>query len=337
MKAVNDISGGRIRIACLGFVFDRVAQDVIRQVAPPNIDLSFAEHAHEVTPEMVAASDVLFTVAPVTDGMMKSAPRLRLIQKWGTGYEKIDTAAAARHGIAVAITSGVVSNTVAEHAITLMLTVMRNILAADRAMREGRWITSELRPKSQRLYGKTVGIIGFGGIGRAVARQLSGFDATVLYFKRGGRLAGEPEHGATFVPLDELLARSDVVTLHAPGGAQNRHMIGKNEIARMKRGAVLINVARGELVVEEDLVAALRSGQLSGAGLDVFAEEPLRPGSPLRELDNVVLTPHAAGSLMDDLAVMASHAFENVLGFLRGEPIRPADLVVNPEKPRAPA
>lgn len=327
----------RIRIACLGFVFDKVAQDVIRKVAPAHVDLEFAERNEDVTPQMIAESDVLFTVAPVTDEMMRNAPRLRLIQKWGTGYEKIDTAAAARHGITVAITAGIASNTIAEHAIALMLAAMRNVLMADRAMREGRWITSELRPISQRLYGKTVGIVGFGGIGRALARQLRGFDATTLYYRRSGRLDNERDFGASYVSLDELFARSDVVSIHVPGGAANRGMIGGREFAKMKRGAVFINVARGEIVIESDLVDALRSGQLSAAGLDVFAEEPLRPGSPLRELPNVVLTPHAAGSLMDDLPMVASHAFENVLGFLHGERIRAADLIVDPERPRAPA
>jgi phosphoglycerate dehydrogenase-like enzyme len=217
-----------------------------------------------------------------------------------------------------------------------MLTVMRNVVPADRALRAGHWIPGELRPRSQRLYGKTVGIVGFGNIGNALARQLQGFATKVLYYKRSGRLADEADYGATYVGLDELYARSDVVTLHCPGGAQNRHMINRAAFGKLKPGAVLINVARGELVVEQDLVDALTSGTLSGAGLDVFSEEPLRPGSRLRELDNVVLTPHSAGSLMDDIAIMAAHSFENIRAFFDGERIRPADLIVEPGKPRAP-
>jgi phosphoglycerate dehydrogenase-like enzyme len=112
-------------------------------------------------------------------------------------------------------------------------------------------------------------------------------------------------------------------------------LIGREQFTAMKPGAVLINVARGELVVEQDLVDALTSGQLSGAGLDVYAEEPLRPGSPLRDLDNVVLTPHSAGSLLDDVAVLARHSFDNMQSFIVGRGIRPADLVVVPERPRA--
>jgi len=326
---------GRIQVACTGFVFDPVAETVIRQVAPPYFDLSFAPDG-QLTEEALARIDILLTVAPVTDAMMGRAARLRFIQKWGTGYEKIDTQAASRHGITVAITAGANADTIAEHALTLMLTVMRRVVMADRTLRAGRWIPSELRPISQRLFGKTVGIVGFGNIGKALARQLQGFKAAVLYHKRGGRLANEVEFGASYVPLDELLGRSDVVSLHCPGGQANRGLIGRAQLARMKRGAVLINVARGELVVEDDLVDALRSGQLSGAGLDVFAEEPLRPGSALRDLDSVVLTPHSAGSLMDDIAIMARHSFDNMLAFLAGTSIREADRIVIPERPRPP-
>lgn len=325
----------RVRVACVGFVFDSAAEAVIRQVAPKIFDLTFAEQPERLTAEALAASDMLLTVAPLTDAMMHAAPRLRLIQKWGSGYEKIDVAAAGRHGIAVAITSGANADTVAEHAVTLMLAVMRRVTLADRAVREGRWIPAELRPISRKLFGKTVGIVGFGNIGQALARQLRGFSTSNLYFKRGGRLANEATLNATFVDLPELLARSDVVSLHCPGGAENRRMIGRAELAQMKPGAYLINTARGELVVEEELIEALQRGHLGGAGLDVYAVEPLPPGSPLRGLDNVVLTPHAAGSHMDDIALMANHAFENMLAFLEGKPIRAADVIVAPERPRA--
>jgi D-3-phosphoglycerate dehydrogenase len=320
----------RLRVACLGFVFDPAAQAVINSVAPPDFDLSYAERPEDMTEAMLTDSDMLLVVAPITDDMLARAPHLRFIQKWGTGYEKIDVAAAARRGITVAITAGANAETIAEHAVTLMLTVLRRIVIADRAVRDGRWIPAELRPVSQRLYGKTVGIIGFGNIGRAVTRLLGGFGTTVLYTKRSGPVPDETAHGATFAPLPELLSRSDIVTLHCPGGSANRHLIGRAEIEAMKPGAVLINVARGELVVEEELVRALQNGHLSGAGLDVFAEEPLPVGSPLRVLDNVVLTPHSAGSLMEDVALMARHAFENMLCFSRGESIRPADLISAP-------
>ncbi|MCS0494483.1 phosphoglycerate dehydrogenase [Ancylobacter sp. MQZ15Z-1] len=325
-----------VRLACLGFVFDRHAQALIRQGAPAGFELAFAERPQDMSEAMLAESEVLLVTAPVTDAMMARAPRLRFIQKWGTGYDKIDTEAARRRGIAVAITAGVNADTIAEHAIALMLATLRRIPLADRALREGRWISGEIRPVGQRLYGKTVGIVGFGNIGRAVARQLRGFDGEVLYFTRGGPVAGELAHGARFVPFEELLAQSDIVTLHCPGGAANAGMFDAAALARMKPGATLVNAARGDLVVEADLVAALTSGRLAGAGLDVFAEEPLRADSPLRSLDNVVLTPHSAGSLMDDVPIMAAHAFRNITAFLGGETLPARDVVVPPAAPRAP-
>jgi phosphoglycerate dehydrogenase-like enzyme len=321
-----------VRIACTGFVFDPAAEAIIRGVAPPQFDLTFAQHPEALAGDALAQSEILLTVAPVTGEMLQRAPKLRFIQKWGTGYEKIDTHAAARHGIGVAITAGANADTVAEHAIALMLAVMRRIVVADAAVRAGRWIPSELRPVTRRLFGRTVGIVGFGNIGRAVARQLRGFEATILYYKRGGPVDDEAGLGATYAALDELLSRSDIVSLHCPGGAANRRMIDRPRLAAMKPGAVLVNVARGELVAEEDLVDALASGHLAGAGLDVFAEEPLPPGSPLRELPNVVLTPHSAGSPMEDVAIMARHAFGNIEAFLAGRQLRPADVIVPPAR-----
>lgn len=324
------------RCAALGFVFDPVAQSIIREIVPPGLELTFAEHPEDMTEEMLVESDVLLVVAPVTDDMMRRAPRLRFIQKWGTGYDKIDTKAAGRHGIVVAITAGANANTIAEHAITLMLNVMRRVIVSDRALREGRWIPNDIRPHSQSLFGKTVGIIGFGNIGKAVARLLQGFETEILYYDtRVSSNGADLPTNATSVTLNELLARSDVVTLHCPGGGANTNLINAETIALMKPGAIVINAARGDLIAEHYLVDALENGHLSGAGLDVFAEEPLRPGSPLRALENVVLTPHSAGSIMDDVLPMAAHAFENISRFLANKAIRQADVIVDPEHRRA--
>jgi D-3-phosphoglycerate dehydrogenase len=322
-------------VTCLGFVFNPAAQAIIRRLAPAGMRLAFFEDPARLSARVLAETDVLITVGAVTEAMMAEAPRLRFIQKWGTGYEKIDTAAAARHGIPVAITAGANANTIAEHVLMLMLAVSRRVLLVDRALREGRWISGEIRPHARSLFGKTVGIIGFGNIGRAVARLLASFEAEILYFDPKGPSVDGRAGGAHFAPFAELLAASDIVTLHCPGGEATRNLIDRAAIARMKAGAVLINAARGSLVVEQDLVDALLEGQLSGAGLDVFAEEPLRPGSPLRALENVVLTPHSAGMVMDDIGPMARHAFTNIARFLNGEAIAEADLVVAPPSLRA--
>ncbi|MSP90167.1 MAG: dehydrogenase [Alphaproteobacteria bacterium] len=323
-----------IRVACIGFVFDTVAQAIMRDIAPPGFALSFAERPQEQTDEGLAACDVIMTVAPVTEAMMLKAPRLRLIQKWGIGVDKIDLTAAERHGIHVAITAGANADTIAEHTILLMLAVLRRLVVADRAVRAGRWIPAEIRPQSRKLAGKTVGIVGFGNIGRAVARQLQGFATQILYHDARGPLDAGTPAGATYVALEDLLVRSDILTLHVPGGDANRHLLDKAALARMKRGAVIINSARGNLIHENDLADALESGQLSGAGLDVFETEPLGADSRLRQFDNVVLTPHSAGSVMDDVAPMAAHCFANIQRFLRGEAIAAADVIVRPARPR---
>ncbi len=319
-----------LRVLCLGFVFDALAQADIRSVAPPGLELAFSEQHLDIPEGYLERADILVVVSPVTEDMLARAPNVRFIQKWGSGYEKIDLDAAARRGIPVAITAGANAQTIAEHTVALMLATLRRIVVADRAVREGRWIPSELRPVSQRLRGKMVGIVGMGTIGRAVAGMLAGFDAKILYNKRGGPLPDDTAKGWRFADLPMLLEQSDIVTLHCPGGAANRGMIDTAAIARMKRGAVLINVARGELVDEDALISALRDGHLAGAGLDVFRQEPLQAGSPLRDLDNVVLTPHAAGSVGEDVALVAEHAFRNIAAFAEGRRLDPADVIVDP-------
>ncbi|MEJ8571547.1 2-hydroxyacid dehydrogenase [Microbaculum marinum] len=319
---------GPIRVAGVGFVFDPVAEAVIRGVAPAGLELAFAERMQDMNEAVLYGSDVWLAVAPVTADMLARAERLRFIQKWGTGYDRIDVEAAARRGVGVAITAGANSTTIAEHTLALMLTVLRHVAGADRAVRAGRWDPAALRPLMHGLSGKTVGIVGFGNIGKALTRMLQGFGVTVLYNRRSGRDPEGDALNARFAEMPQLLAESDVVTLHCPGDAANRHMFAAPQFDAMKPGAVFINTARGSLVVEDDLVDALRSGRLLGAGLDVFAEEPLSSGSPLVDLDNVVMTPHVAGGIMDNIAPMARHAFGNILRFFNGEPLDPADVIV---------
>jgi D-3-phosphoglycerate dehydrogenase len=327
-----------VRVSCIGHVFIPKAEPIIRAIAPEGFELLFAEKPNTETDKWLETSDFLFVSSPVTEDMILRAPKLRMIQKWGIGVDKIDLAAAQRHGVYVTITAGANAATVSEHAILLMLSVLRRLPLADRAMHAGRWITAEIRPQARKLIGKTVGIMGFGNIGRAVARRLQGFDTRILYHDIMGPFKDvEKELGATYVAMDELLAESDVLTLHSPGGGTNMHLIDKTAIAKMKPGAVLVNTARGDLVDEDALVEALASGHLSGAGLDVFEPEPLPAGSRLVEFDNVVLTPHSAGSVMDNVEPMAAHGLKNMLRLLQGQELPAADLIVNPARPRAAA
>lgn len=323
------------RVACIGRAFGTEAQAIIREAAPAEIDLVFDTAVDESTLPLVREADFILVTAPVTERMMREAPRLRLVHKWGIGVDKIDLEAANREGVYVAITAGGNAATVAEHAVMLILAALRRLSYADRSLRAGQWLYTEMRPNCRKLQGKTVGILGFGNIGRAVGRRLRGFETEILYHDpRPAPAQVEAEIGARLVPFATLLAESDILTIHCPGGGANKRLVGERELARMKRGAVLVNTARGDIVDEAALVAALRSGQLLAAGLDAFEPEPLPPSSTLTTFDNVVLTPHSAGSVLDNVAPVAAHAFRNMLRLLRGEAIPEADLVVRPERPR---
>jgi phosphoglycerate dehydrogenase-like enzyme len=320
------------QVACLD-VWAPAVREVVRQAAPPELVLHFADSYD--APEQLALSaqaDILLPgFAAVTADMLARSPRVRMIHKWGIGIDAIDLDAVRRHGVALAITTGANAGPVAELAIALMLAVYRRIPYVNRAMREGRWPTPEMRETCYQITGKTVGLMGFGHIGRMLARRLRGFDAQVLYFDTRPADAGtEQELQARYVPMDELLARSDILSLHAPLVPQTAHLINARTIAAMKDGAVLINTARGGLVDEVALYQALVGGKLRGAGLDAFDPEPPAPDSPLLSLDQVVVTPHAGGGVFDNVAPVARHAFGNILRFLRGEPIPAADLVIAP-------
>jgi D-3-phosphoglycerate dehydrogenase len=263
---------------------------------------------------------------------LATASKLRLIHKWGIGVDAIDLKAARETGVGVAITAGGNAHAVAEHTILLMLATLRRLPLVDHAMRDGRWMFKEMRVQCQQVLGKTIGIVGAGNIGRAVARRLQGFEANVTYYDPVRVPADlEKAWNLTFVPMDQLLAQSDIITLHCPGGEENHHLIGTEAFAKMKKGGVLVNAARGEIVDEKALVAALKSGHLMGAGLDVFEQEPIGD-SPLLKFDNVVLSPHTAASVFDNVERVARHAFNNMLRVLEGEPLPEADVVVPPRR-----
>ena len=217
----------------------------------------------------------------------------------------------------------------AELAIALMLSVYRRLPYVNREMREGKWPKSEVRETCFQIAGKTVGIVGFGHIGRMLARRLRGFDARVIYFdaRRADREI-ELTLSASYSPLEDLLTNSDIVSLHAPVTSQTSRMINAESIANMKDGAILINTARGELVDEKALYDALASGKLRGAGLDAFDPEPPAIDSPLLRLDQVVVTPHAGGGVFDNVEHVARHALGNIMRHLRGEAISPADVII---------
>ena len=247
-----------------------------------------------------------------TADVLEQCPALELISIWGTGTDNVDLAAARARGIRVTNTPGVSAVAVAEHTLALMLTAAKQMAHVDRQVREGRWP----RAMVMQLRGKTLGLIGMGAIGREVARLGAGIGMRVIawtFHPRGDF--------AEWVAFDEVFRQSDVVSVHVRLSPDTEGLIRREQIELMKRGAILINTARGGIVSETDLVEALRANRIAGAGLDVFATEPLPRDSPLYDLPNVVLTPHAAGITPETTEAGLALAIENVFAFLAGRPL----------------
>jgi phosphoglycerate dehydrogenase-like enzyme len=260
---------------------------------------------------------------PFDASVFAAAPQLRVVARVGVGTDSIDLGAATAAGVVVAITPGANRETTADHAVALILAAMRRIVEHDASLRRGEWSRGgALTPWT--LHGATVGLVGAGQIGGAVATRLRGFGAQLLVADP----AAPGDTGGEAVTLDELLARAEVVSVHAPLTAATRNLISAAALRRMRPDAVLVNTSRGGLVDETALVECLRAGRLRAAALDVFADEPAITAG-LRELPNVTLTPHVGGLSERSIAAMTAQATGHVLDVLAGRP-DPA-VVANPE------
>ncbi|MCL4501304.1 MAG: D-glycerate dehydrogenase [Deltaproteobacteria bacterium] len=256
----------------------------------------------------------------IDEELLDRGPNLRVIANYGVGFEHIDVAAATRRGIPVTNTPGVLTDATADLAFALVLATARRLVEGDKRVRDGKFTYwSPLLFLGVEVSGKTLGIIGLGRIGRAMAQRARGFGMRVLYFSRTPLPPDEEQElSASFAPLENLLAEADFVSLHVPLTPETRHLIGRRELALMKPTARLINTARGPVVDEGALVEALRQGRLGGAGLDVYEQEPqLTPG--LTDLDNVVLLPHMGSATIETRTKMGLMAAANLLAGLKGE------------------
>jgi len=280
---------------------------------------------------MTHADYVITGQVAVTEPMLASAKRLKLLHKWGVGVDSIDLDTAARLGIAVARTTGSNAIPVAEYTIGLMLTTLRHIAWAHEGMRAGLWPGGRLAHDAFMLNGRVVGLIGCGAIGQRVAALLAAFGCRLLYTQRR-RLPIEVESqlGAEYCSLETLLRSSDIVSLHCPLTEDTRNLIDRTAFETMRPHAILVNVARGGVVNEDDMAWALSEGVILAAATDVFAHEPLPAESALRKLDNLVLSPHLAAATADNFAPTVRRMFNNIAQFERGEPIPARDLVLPP-------
>lgn len=254
----------------------------------------------------------------------RAGPSLRVVANYAVGVDNVDLAACTARGVLVTNTPDVLTDATADMAWALLLAAARNVAAGDRLVRSGRlWSWEPRMMLGQEVHHRVLGVVGFGRIGRAVARRARGFDMRVLYTARH-RLPVEQEEGAAFRDLPSLLAESDFVSLHVPLTPQTHHLLGERELRLMKATAVLVNTARGPVVDEEALARALERGQIAGAGLDVFEREP-RVHPALLPLENVVLAPHLGSATLETREAMGRVAADGVLAALSGA--RPATLV----------
>jgi glyoxylate reductase len=265
----------------------------------------------------------------VDEEVLDSADRLQMIAQFGVGYNNIDVTAATRRGIPVSNTPGVLTDATAELAFALILAISRRLVEGDRMTREGRFrCWAPMLFLGREVTGKTLGIIGMGKIGKALAQRAKCFKMPILYHNRSRMSKSEEkELMATYVDMKTLLSQSDFISLHVPLTDQTRHLIGSRELSLMKPTAYLINTSRGPVVDEQALLETLRKGRIGGAGLDVYENEPaLTPG--LAELENVILLPHVGSGTLETRYRMASMAVKNLITGLRGEV--PPNLV-NPD------
>jgi phosphoglycerate dehydrogenase-like enzyme len=306
----------------------------VAAAVPADWTLRFVdENSFAARAKLIREADVVFVMAaPMPKEMLAEARRLRLIQKLGAGVDRIDLDFCRAHGIGVARLNAGNAVPVAEHTILLMLATYRQLPQIDRRTRAGTWSKEDARGTHRSLQHKKVGLVGFGAIGKEVAKRLRAFEVKVLYYDPLRASADvEQNLGATYAELDALLRESDIVSLHLPLMPQTADIINAQRIAAMKPGAVLINCARGGLVDEAALAEALKAGRLYGAGIDAFSREP-PAGSPLLELDNTVVTSHLAGATLDNFAVVVARGVENAKAVLRGEPLPADDVAVAPAR-----
>ncbi|MDS9472395.1 D-glycerate dehydrogenase [Sporosarcina pasteurii] len=262
----------------------------------------------DVLKKEVQQADALWTTISdqITKEIMTSAPNLKVIANLAVGFNNIDVEAAKELGITVTNTPDVLTETTADLAFALLLASARRITEAERVLRDGKWTSwAPMQLTGMDVFGATLGIIGMGRIGEAAAKRAKGFDMNVLYYNRTRKLEAEEKYGFSYAELDSLLQQSDFVLIFAPLTEETKNMIAKRELGLMKKTAILLNVARGGIVNEQDLYDALKNGDIWGAGLDVFETEPVPLNHPLLTLPNVTVLPHiGSASIQTRLAMM---------------------------------
>ena len=309
---------------------------ITRRIHPDALELIAAETDMDVWPDeyppapeilkekIRSVSGVLTNIMDRIDAdTLAGAPNLKVVSQMAAGTDNVDVAAATKQGIPVGYTPGVLSVFTADHTWALLMATARRVAEGDRWVRGGNWKLAfhPMHWLGADVSGATIGIVGMGKIGLEVAKRARGFDMKVLYYSRTKKPEIEFQYDMRYVEMPHLLANSDFVTLHVPLTPTTRHFISAAELSAMKPSAILINMARGPVVDPLALYAALKEGQIAGAGLDVTEPEPILPGDPLLTLDNLVITPHVGSASHGARRAMCMLAAKNLLAGVRGEEV----------------
>jgi D-3-phosphoglycerate dehydrogenase len=320
------------RVLVTSRLFGRTTPEAYELLKKEGVDVRVAQdHAGDWTEEEIVAAlegcqgMILGADEPMTKKVLYSLPQLKVLSRHGVGFDNIDVKAATERGIVVAITAGANDNSVADLTMGLIICVARRIPSFDNFIRRGEFWK---RKPGNDVYGKTLGLIGMGRIGKSLARRASGFDMKIIAYDLLRDAEFAARYQIEYLSLEEVLSQSDFLSIHLPSSAQTAKFIGEREFRMMKGSAYLINTARGTVVDEVALIRALKERWIAGAGLDVFEKEPPDKDHPLFSLENVVLTPHIGGASLAAMRAMSLDSAMNAVRVLRAEP---PTAMANPE------
>lgn len=294
---------------------------LVQSVVPEGFELLMPENAdRESLLQLMPKADYLLAGGRmrIDEELLAKASKLKMIQRTGVGMDSMDPEAICKKRIPVYVNVGVNAVSVAEHTVMLILSVLRRTAQIDAQMHNGIWKKQENGICNHELFGKTIGLVGLGNIGQKTAQMLAGFEVNLLYNANSRKPEAEKKYGLTWVSYEELLRRSDIVVFLCSLNEDSKGMLCAEEIAKMKNGSIVINTARGGLIVEKALIEALRSGKLAGAGLDVFEKEPMNADNAFFQMENVILSPHIAGVTQESFCRMMESAMQNISLYEQG-------------------
>ncbi|MBP5796686.1 MAG: 2-hydroxyacid dehydrogenase [Bacteroidales bacterium] len=304
--------------------YSGVPLDLLRQACPQGFEVKTLDEATHEQLIQEASEAQFFLVSgrlPIDKAVLDNAPHLKMIQRTGVGTEMLDLEEIKRRGIPVYVNAGVNARSVAEHTLTLILAALKRLPQINQQVHQGIWKKQQTGVTIYELYGKTVGLVGMGNIGRMVAGMLQPFGAKVLYtdvFRQNEKV--EAELGLTYCEsFSAMLPLCDILSFHCPLTKENTEILNKSTLSLMKEGAIVVNTARGKLIHPDDLYEALQSGHLMGAALDTHYEEPLKMDCRLMDLDNVIMTPHIGGLSHEAFSQMLQKAMTNIKAFEEGD------------------